>query len=333
MSSSSAQTDIAIGFENPPHKKILIIKLGALGDFVQALGPMAAIRHHHPDADITLLTTSPFVSFGLGCGYVNHVWTDKRPKWKDVKGWLDLRRKLLSEDFDRVYDLQNNDRTAFYLKLFPRNKRPEWVGAAAGASHRNNSPERTAGAAFEGHKQTLQLAGIHHVDIDDLRWVEGSIERFRKENGLQKPYVLLVPGSAPERPEKRWPAINYGHLARVLDGWGYQPVVIGTRHEADLAEKICSIHKATINLTGQTSLFDIAVLARHAAAAIGNDTGPMHMIAPTGCPSLVLFSKNSNPQRHAPRGPQVKTHQVDNLDMLDLDAVEKMLSVRWFRNN
>lgn len=320
-----------LAYETPPHKKILVIKLGALGDFIQALGPMAAIRRHHPHADITLLTTQPFVSFGLACGYVDHVWTDSKPKWTELREWLALRRKLTNAGFDRVYDLQNNDRTAFYLKLFPAGRRPEWVGAAPGASHRNNSPERTAGHALEGHMQTLALAGIHDIAVDDLRWVEGNLQRFMQEDGLQKPYVLLVPGSAPERPEKRWPAAHYAQIARIIDGWGFQPVVIGTRHESDLAETIGRVHPSTINLAGKTALFDIAVLARHAAGAIGNDTGPMHMIAPTGCPSLILFSKHSNPARHAPRGPAVKTHQVEDLSALGVDEVAGLLTARWFR--
>ncbi len=49
-------------------EKILVIKLGALGDFIQAMGPMAAIRRHHPDADITLLTTEPFEKIVLSSG-------------------------------------------------------------------------------------------------------------------------------------------------------------------------------------------------------------------------------------------------------------------------
>ena len=44
--------------------RVLVIKLGALGDFLQALGPFAAIRHHHKEAKITLLTTAPFPGDG-----------------------------------------------------------------------------------------------------------------------------------------------------------------------------------------------------------------------------------------------------------------------------
>jgi hypothetical protein len=49
--------------------RVLVIKLGALGDFVQALGPMAAIKHHHAGAPITLLTTQPFAAFARATGY------------------------------------------------------------------------------------------------------------------------------------------------------------------------------------------------------------------------------------------------------------------------
>ena len=61
------------------NEKILVIKLGALGDFIQALGPMAAIRKHHPDAHITILTTKPFENFAKDCGYFDEIWLDERP--------------------------------------------------------------------------------------------------------------------------------------------------------------------------------------------------------------------------------------------------------------
>jgi len=306
-------------------QNILVIKLGALGDFVQALGPMAAIRRHHPGANITLLTTEPFAGFGRECGYFDRVWVDERPRWTDPKGWLSLRKKLKDGNFARVYDLQNNDRTALYLKLF--SPRPEWVGAAKGASHRNASLERTAGSGFDGHVQTLRLAGIDDIALDDLSWIAGDISGFR----LPAPYVLLVPGSAPGRPEKRWPASHYGVLARVIDGWGFHPVIIGTKNEEDSAAAIKKIFPAATDLTGQTALADIALLARYAAAAIGNDTGPMHLIAPTGCPSYVIFSASTDPRRHAPLGPAVQTIQAQNLGALTPEEVAGTMQVRNFR--
>ncbi len=304
---------------------ILVIKHGALGDFVQALGPMKAIRAHHPDARITLLTTPPFVSLGRACGCFDHILTDSRPRWTEIKEWSALYKKLNDGRFTRVYDLQNSDRSRFYFRLF-RN-RPEWVGTARGSSHRNISPDRTKGNAFEGHKHTLALAGIHNIQPDAMDWIKGDLARF----GIDTPYVLLVPGSAPSRPEKRWPASQYGILARTLYGWGFRPVIVGTEMEGDLARTILQACPQALDLTGQTILTDLAALGRHAAAAVGNDTGPMHMIAPTGCPSLVLFSGSSQPARHAPIGPHVETLQQDDLSALSADKVIASLNIRGFR--
>ncbi|MCB9988040.1 MAG: glycosyltransferase family 9 protein [Rhodospirillales bacterium] len=301
-------------------KKILVIKLGALGDFIQALGPMAAIRRHHPDAHITLLTTKPFVQFGEACGYFDDVWVDTRPRWNQPLDWVGLGKKLREGAFSRVYDLQNNDRTALYFRLFFKNE-VEWVGAAKGASHRNDSPERTAGKSFAGHVQTLALAGIDTVTVDDLSWIKTDVSAL----GLQPPYVLLVPGCAPQHPYKRWPAKNYADLAKRLLSQGRQPVLIGTDSEADALSAIEKDAPGSLNLAGKTSLFDIAVLARGADAVVGNDTGPIHIAGPTGRPTLVLFSGASNPVRHAPQGAHVDVLQEENLENLPVETVEATL--------
>lgn len=308
-------------------QNILVVKLGAFGDFIQALGPMSAIRRNHPDAEITLLTTEPFVTLARDSGYFNRIWVDTRPAWTDPRGWLRLARHLRSGNFDRVYDLQNSDRTSFYFRLFGR-RRPEWVGTAQGASHRNISPDRTAGHAFDGHLQTLGLAGIHDVKIDDLSWVRADASHF----GLPHPYVLLVPGSAPKRPEKRWPAQSYAALAGQLHQWGYTPVIIGTVNEADEAKTIRKTCPETIDLCAKTSPTDLVALARGAAGAIGNDTGPMHLIAPTGCPALVLFSGSSNPVHHAPLGPMVRTLREQDISTLTVESVLEELKMRGFRH-
>ncbi len=299
-------------------KRILVIKLGALGDFIQALGPMKAIRKAHPDDHMTLLTTTPYVSFGKESPYFDDVWIDERPKWFDIKKLYRFRKKLNEAGFSRVYDLQNNDRTSFYLKLFSASNKPEWVGAAKGASHRNDSPERTKGRAFEGHIQTLALAGIKDIDIDPMDWMKSDISALP----LKKPYILIVPGCAPSRPGKKWPVRYYKQLTRVLLTRGFQPVIIGSNYERDIAKDIINANPDILDLTGQTSFSDIITLARHAAGAIGNDTGPMHMISVTGCPSTVLFSTNeSNPNKHAPLGHDLTILSAKQIEDITVDQV------------
>ncbi len=307
--------------KNKAKEKILVIKLGALGDFIQASGPMKAIRGHHIDAHITLLTTKPYANLGKKCGYFDDIWVDTKPRLFDLKSWRALRQRLKNGAFKRVYDLQNNDRTSFYLRLLP--KKTEWVGAAKGASHRNSSPDRTKGSSFDGHAQTLKIGGIDTVEIDDLSWMHGHIEQF----DLKRPYVLIAGGSAPDRKEKRWSAEKYGRLARMLHGLGFQPVLLGTMAELDVNLAIRKICPQVLDLTAKTSLNDIPALAREAAAAIGNDTGPMHMIAPTGCPSCVIFSRHSNPKRHAPLGNNVTIIYREELSTLEPEDIFKTLDL------
>ena len=304
------------------NEKILIIKLGALGDFIQALGPMAAIRKTHKNAYITLMTTKPFENFAKDSGYFDEIWIDEKPKLLNISGWIKLKKGLNSAGYTRIYDLQNNDRTNLYFKLLKSKNKPEWVGSAKGASHQNTSPERTAGHAFDGHVQTLAKAGITDIEIDRLEWMKGNISSFP----LKKPYIVLVPGCAPSRPEKRWPTDKYGRLAKLLRSLGYQPIIIGTAEERSLADIILSECPEALDLTGQTSLPEIAMLARESAAAIGNDTGPMHLIAATGCPCLVIFSKHSNPIKHAPKGAHVDIIQADDLKDLKTENVIQKFS-------
>jgi ADP-heptose:LPS heptosyltransferase len=296
-------------------QKILVIKLGALGDFIQALGPMKAIRQHHKDAHITLLTTRPFQEFAEKSGYFDNILIDERPKFHQPLKWFSLRDTLNNGKFNRVYDLQNNDRTGFYFKLF--SPKPDWVGVARGASHRNTSPERTQGLAFYGHRQTVGLAGVTDVSIDTLDWIEADLSAFN----LPENYALIVPGCAPTRPEKRWPMESFIALCEKILQENITPVLIGTDSEKDITEKIKQTCPDVLDLTGRTSLFDIAPLARGARYAVGNDTGPMHMVAPTGCPCIVLFSGSSNPRRHAPLGDCVQTLQEDNIKDIDVESV------------
>lgn len=296
-------------------ENILVIKLGALGDFIQALGPMKAIRAHHPGASVTLLTTQPFEGFARDCGYFDTVWIDAKPRWHQLARWRELRKALNGGRFTRVYDLQNNDRSSFYFRLFAR--KPEWVGVAPGASHRNTSPERTAGHAFDGHVQTLALAGIRAVEIDALEWVEADISAFP----LAPPYALIVAGSAPDNPGKRWPAPHFAALCQKLAAAGIQPVLLGTKAEQDVTDAIAAQCPEALNLTGKTSLKQIIALGRGASVAIGNDTGPMHMIAPTGCPCISLFSDHSNRFRHYPKGPRVEILHTPDLKDINVETV------------
>lgn len=299
----------------PSSEHILIIKLGALGDFIQAFGPVRAIIANHPGAEFTLLTTKPFQAFAQKSGLFHNIIIDDRPGVFDIGRWIAFRRRLNNACFTRVYDLQNNDRSNLYFHLLEKPK-PEWVGTAKKGSHYNGSPDRTAGHAFDGHVQTLGLAGITDIQIDPLHWMDEPLDGL----GLMDPYAVLVPGCAPAHPYKRWPAEAYGVLAVRLVKRGLLPVVLGTKDDKAATDIIAEICKDALDLNSRTSLGQIAALGRRAQVAVGNDTGPMHLIAATGTPCVSLFSGKTDPVRHAPKGENVRILRAD--DIADLDALD-----------
>ena len=281
-------------------ERILVIKHGALGDFILATGPIQAIRNHHPDAHITLMTTAAYAGLAEQGGWFNDIWVDSRPKLWQPGAWLELRHWLNSSGFDRVYDLQTSSRTSWYFKLLSDPK-PEWSGIAPGCSHPHANEFRNDLHTIERQAEQLQMAGVEDVPAPNVDFLTSDISRFN----LEGRYGLLVPGGAAHRPGKRYPAVAYRELSRHMVQQGYTPVVIGADAEADVCAEVVRDVPEAINLCGQTSLADIAELARGAQVTIGNDTGPMHLIAPTGCKTVVLFSTDSDPKRCGQRGPDV----------------------------
>jgi len=284
---------------------------------------MAAIRRRHAAAHITLLTSQSLASLAHRSGWFDKVEIDSRPRWFHPGGWVGLRRRLRAGRFDRVYDLQSQDRTALYFRLFWPGRRPEWSGTARGASHRHTDPNRRHMHALDIHAAQLRLAGIVEIPPPDLSWLdtEGSGAEGPGAFDLPARFALLVPGAAPHRPAKRWPAERYAELAVRLAAKDITPVVIGADSERDLAAAITAQCPEARDLTGKTSLLDLGGLARRAELAIGNDTGPMHLVAMTGCRSVVLFSADSKPERSAPRGDKVAILQRPDLKNLTTDEV------------
>ena len=305
-----------------PRPRILVIKHGALGDFILALGPFEAIRGHHLGAEIVLLTTPPFEALAKASGCFDQVWLDERaPLWRLDK-LLALRRRLRQANFSRVYDLQTSQRSSAYFRLFDAAHRPEWSGIAPGCAFRHDNPDRVRMHTVERQAEQLQLAGIGFVPRPDVSFLQSDVSCF----GLEGNYVLLVPGGSAHRPSKRWPRDHYAELAERLVERAITPVLLGAAAEADELERIVERVPAT-NLCGQTSFADIATLARHARAAIGNDTGPMHIIAAAGCRTLVLFSEASNPKLCAPIGRAVSVLQREPLSDLTVDEVAAALEL------
>src|SRR5690606_5840472 len=137
-------------------------------------------------------------------GYFDQVLTMRRYGLTEIGQWLNLRKLMQKQDFDLVYDMQQNDRTKILRLLSPSQMRKNWYRGGRAS------------------KNILQISNSRDFPVPDMPWMDGDISAF----ALKPPFVLLVPGAAPQHPLKRWPAEYYGILAQKLAKQGFQPVIL-----------------------------------------------------------------------------------------------------------
>jgi ADP-heptose:LPS heptosyltransferase len=292
------------------YHRVLVIKLGALGDFVQAMGAMAQIRGAHPNARITLLTTPTYADLARASGYFDDIDTGGRPS-----GALATLKLILRLRWPRF---------------------PEWSGITNGASHQHKNPRRDHMQTLDRLWDQMAEAGIVQPLAEglapgpDLSWAVAAaahqIPPLAERFAIARSYALLAPGASPGRPGKRWPVQRFTELAQALATMGMTPVVVGGTQEIALAEAIVRGAPSALALTGRTTLVELAALGAEAAVVIGNDTGPTYLAAFAGAPSVVLFSSDSDPALCAPRSARVTVLQRDDLADLSADEVTKAVS-------
>ena len=301
-------------------KKILVIKHGALGDMIFANGAFQAIQHYHSKDQIILLTTAPYLEMMKKSGYFDEIWVDNRPRplTNPIECWR-LFQKLRKAKFDRIYDLQKSKRTKKYMQLTDRffSPKPEWCTKHVGAKYSYTDPAQYDKHIYDRHASLLAEAGIKDVPKPNINWMTSDISHLK----LPEKYFIFVPGCSPTQPHKRWNPKNYGEIGNWLVAQKIIPVIIGMKDESDIIKEIQKICPQAISLEGKTSLFDIAELGRHAVGALGHDTGPMHIVAVTECPSVMLFSWSSIPKHYAPRGFKTAIIHQHNLDDIPVNQV------------
>ena len=325
--------------ENPGQnaKRVLIIKLSALGDFVMSLGAAKAVRNAHPNAEITLLTTPMLRELAATCPYFDRVETDGRPK--GLRAQYDLLNRISKTRYGIVYDFQTSNRTNTYWKLLkrlPNFRAPYWSGAVEGQAFFHANPKRHTMHPIDRLADQLRDAG--HVirsgeaPVPDLKWVRQTAgdkpELQPSHFGINGKFALLIPGASAHRSAKRWPEDRYAALASYLADLAIDPVIIGGPSEAEIAADITRLEPRAKNIVGKTSLFQIVTLAEQASVAIGNDTGPMHMSTLAGAKGVALFATDeSSPVQACPRGAPVKTVSAPRADGIDLKRVLDATSV------
>jgi len=305
-------------------QKILVIKLGAFGDVLQADGALRDLRAAHPHDHLTVLTTPPFRKIFERAPYVDAVLTEPRaPRWRLDK-MLALRHQLRAQSFDRVYDLQNSSRTGFYWRWFLREV--WWSGAVPGCAACYNPPNRKQIPALERLAVQLQAAGIAPTQTrqPDLGWMADDVRADLAAAGITRDYIVLIPGCSARHPHKRWP--YYRELAERLIEQGVAVVTVPGPDELATAHEIPGVV-----LTGKNAFmnwFELAGVLKGARFVVGNDTGPSHLAAHLGVPGLALFGPHTSAARTSIERERFKALEVPDLAALTVDRVLEELQVQ-----
>ena len=275
--------------------RILVIKLGALGDIVMATPLLEAIARHHAHDELELLTTPTFAPlFAASPSY--RVTSFARAGWRNN---LAVLRFLRGARFDRIYDLQANDRTALWCALSGTRER---VGNHNRFPYTHHPADAWTGQCHIFERLCAVLASVGITDVADrpcLPCDEAARQKvrvWRQAHGLStRPFVLLHAGASAGRPEKIWP--HFAALAARLLAAGQGVVWLGAA--PDRARNGELARSGGIDATDVFTLAELAELGRHAACAVTNDSGPMHVLSAAGIPVLGLFGPSDWRRNHA----------------------------------
>jgi ADP-heptose:LPS heptosyltransferase len=285
-------------------KRLLVIQLGGVTAFLQALAGAKRIREHHVGARITLLTTDTTKELAEKAPYFDTVEADGKPT--EPQAITTLIKRLRGAKYDMVYDLEGSSRTNNYfqgLRPWP----PKWSGPVAGASHAFLNPERAHMHPLDRYASQLATAGLgDEALIPDLSWLRPVLRdppRLQPDFfGIRGPYVLLLPRGSEAESYRRWPEAKYVELAQRIVSFGVTPVVLGGTEERPIGAAIAKAEPRAKNLVTRPDLFQCIGLAERASFAVGDDVELMHVAAAAGASCLVFQTSTGSGAPSAPRG-------------------------------
>lgn len=287
--------------------EILIVKIGAIGDAVMALGAAQWVKTTYPEARITWLGGEKIVPL-LQCTNVIEqiVAVNEKDLFGDsrigaLKALLGVWITLLGKVFDLAV-IGHKDWRYRLLVLSSLRRETRMLGRM--------------------RDRLIPVPGRYHGD-EYLRLVNGEdsglMPAFSFPNisvpplssGLEKilgtkenPWIILAPGGAKnplsDDPLRRWPVQLYVELTRVLTEKGF--TVILTGGESDSWVREWFLNTGATDMIGKTDLKDLMALISLSDLVVAHDSGPLHIATLLGKPLLALFGP-TDPQEKLPRQP------------------------------
>ncbi len=305
---------------DPSVKRVLIYRLGSLGDTLVALPCFHAVRRQFPAAKITVLTNvpiaakaAPIASILEHTGLFDDVM-EYPLQLRELSKINALRKKIRAQRFEVLVDLAASRGFGSSLRdyaFFRSCGIKRIVGLPFGKA--DLILAETAPGLFEAESIRLarRLSSFEKIDLGDERNWDLCLteEEIRRAGELIRDFDLAQPflaiGMGTKAPAKDWGAANWERLLdRVTKQFpGLALAAVGSDDERSIVDKCASSWTAPVaNLCGRISPRFSAAIMKHAALFIGNDSGPMHLAAVVGTPCVALFSAQSPPGQWYPRG-------------------------------
>jgi len=301
---------LAVYEEAEQKKKILIIKLGSMGDLILGTPSFRMIRHRFPEAWISVLVDKKWGAMISACPYANEVIPINRKKLSRLDYLLKLSKKLRKEKYDISVDLQNSKWTHLLSALAGI---PERYGFRRGKFgflvNRHDRSFDLVDSPVRHQFRILSKLGILELDEELELWPEPTsnhrIKRMLAERNVDSSSKLVgfAIGASPRWGTKRWPLESYKLLGeKLIREQGCSVILIGSEHEAKQSAMIIGERvERYIDFIGRTSVQDLVSLIDHLDVLVSGDTASLHIAAAMKTRFVTLFGP-TDPKRHVPPG-------------------------------
>jgi heptosyltransferase I len=306
-------------------RKILLIKLSAVGDVIHTIPVLNKLRRRYPAAQLDWLVTPAIAELLRHNPAISNVIEFAREDWS--KPWTltpfvsygRLAAKLRANAYDLVVDMHGQFRTAVFTLAtgapvrigFDRPRARVWD-----ASPRTFSAEARK-HAWQGAREGSWIAYTHHIPVPtlDLHAVDrylsvgpilglekgppdfsfpvpqAAIARveslLRQHDIADTPLVTMAPGTIWET--KHWESDKFAEVARHFLQQGFAVALMGTRRERAVCEDVARLAPGAVDVAGETTLTELAALVRRSAISVTNDSGPMHLAVALNRPVVSVF--------------------------------------------
>lgn len=300
-------------FTHGAAQRVLLVRLSAIGDVLHGLPVLNALRAAWPQAFIAWVVEARAAALLAGHPALDTVVEIPRGWLKQPGSVLAVRRRLSALRCNLAIDLQGLSKSALAARLSGARTRIGFAGHDGRELSRwlnNVRIQPTAAHVIDRNLELLRPLGIGGLPA-------GAADCFRLPERAQDAstaldilyagqllprFVLINPGAG--WPSKLWPPGCFAAVARHLGRRGLPSLVVwGGAKEHDLAAEVVRAAEGSAHLAPETSLCELAALARRAAIFVSADTGPLHVAAAVGTPCVGLFGPMPA-QRNGPYGPQ-----------------------------